>query len=328
MDTFGRKHDYLRISLTERCNLRCLYCMPEEGVQLTPGEKLMSTAEVHRLARLFVNHFGVKKIRLTGGEPLIRADIVDIISELNRLKSSGLEKIALTTNGITFGRQCTSLRAAGLDSVNISLDTLKPDRFERITRRKGLPAVLRSIEHALNANFDALKINCVPMRGLNEDEAEDFVQLTKDAPLEVRFIEYMPFGGNRWEWKKMITYGELQARIRSRFPGFHQLPPRSVHETAKVFQVDGFAGTVGFIASMTNAFCGGCNRVRLTADGHLKVCLFGKEEISLKDAMRRGGSDLELCQMIVDAVRKKKKQHAGAINISKDSNRPMILIGG
>ena len=245
--------------------------MPEEGVQLTPNEKLLSTDEVLRLARLFVDKFGVKKIRLTGGEPLVRRDIVDIVRSLNDLKQNGLEKIGITTNGIVFARHCSTLRKAGLDSVNISLDTLRADRFEKITRRKGLTAVLKSIEAAVNEQFDSVKINCVPMKGLNEDEVEDFVQLTKNVNLEIRFIEYMPFDGNRWSMEKMVSFQELTSRIRSRFPGLKQLPPLSPHETARVYQVDGYQGTVGFIASMTNAFCSGCNRVRLTADGHLKV---------------------------------------------------------
>ncbi|KAH9410451.1 Molybdenum cofactor synthesis protein 1 [Tyrophagus putrescentiae] len=315
-DTFGRKHDYLRISLTEKCSLRCLYCMPEEGVQLTPSEKLLTTEEILRLARLFVHRFGVKKIRLTGGEPLIRPDILDIVRQLNGLKAHGLQKIALTTNGIVFARQAAALHSAGLDSVNISLDTLRPERFEAITRRRGLTAVLKAIEAALNEGFDSVKINVVPLRGVNDDEAEDFVQLTRSAGLE----------GNRWEAAKMVSFSELLRRVRSRFPGLQQLPPASVHETARLYRVDGHAGTVGFIASMSNAFCGGCNRVRLTADGHLKVCLFGKEEVSLKEALRRGDDDELISQIIVDAVLQKKKAHAGAVNIAKDSNRPMILI--
>ena len=322
--------------------------MPEEGVQLTPSEKLLTTEEILRLARLFVHRFGVKKIRLTGGEPLIRPDILDIVRQLNGLKAHGLQKIALTTNGIVFARQAAALHSAGLDSVNISLDTLRPERFEAITRRRGLTAVLKAIEAALNEGFDSVKINVVPLRGVNDDEAEDFVQLTKSAGLEVRFIEYMPFEGNRWEAAKMVSFSELLRRVRSRFPGLQQLPPASLHETARLYRVDGHAGTVGFIASMSNAFCGGCNRVRLTADGHLKVCLFGKEEVSLKEALRRGDDDELISQIIVDAVLQKKKAHAGtegrkcfllitdtnhyspvgAVNIAKDSNRPMILIGG
>lgn len=285
--------------------------MPEEGVQLTPAEKLLSTEEILRLARLFVHRFGVQKIRLTGGEPLIRRDILDIVRQLNGLKAHGLQKIGLTTNGIVFARQASALRAAGLDSVNISLDTLRPERFEAITRRRGLTAVLKSVEAALNENFDAVKLNIVPLKGVNDDEAEDFVQLTKNVRLEVRFIEYMPFDGNRWSAEKMVSGQELLSRIRSRFPGLRQLPPPSIHETARTYRVDGHEGTVGFISSMTNAFCGGCNRVRLTADGHLKVCLFGKEEVSLKEAIRRGETDETISQMIVDAVRQKKKAHAG-----------------
>ncbi|KAJ6218601.1 hypothetical protein RDWZM_009758 [Blomia tropicalis] len=321
-DTFGRKHDYLRISLSERCNLRCLYCMPEEGVQLTPNDKLLSTDEVIRLATLFVKCFGIQKIRLTGGEPLIRSDIVEIMTRLNKLKTIGLKKIGMTTNGIVFARHCESLRKSGLDSVNISLDTLRSDRFEHITRRRGLVQVLKSIELALNSGFDTVKLNCVPMKSVNDDEIEDFVQLTKNTNLEVRFIEYMPFDGNRWNLDKMVTFRELLKRIQSRFPGLYQLKPSSLNETARCYKVDGFMGTIGFISSMTNPFCGTCNRIRLTADGNLK------EEVSLKDAIRNGNTDDQLKQIMVDAIQKKKKQHAGAVNIAKNVNRPMILIGG
>jgi cyclic pyranopterin phosphate synthase len=191
-DTFGRQHNYLRISLTERCNLRCQYCMPKEGVKLTPQSEVLTSDEIVRLAALFAKE-GVDKIRLTGGEPTIRNDIVDLISRLKGI--SGIETVAMTTNGITLGRQLPALKAAGLDLINVSLDTLIPAKFEFITRRKGWFKVIRSIDQAIEFGYTPLKVNCVVMKGLNDDELCDFVELTKDKEVNVRFIEYMPFDG-------------------------------------------------------------------------------------------------------------------------------------
>ncbi|XP_072032501.1 molybdenum cofactor biosynthesis protein 1-like isoform X2 [Amphiura filiformis] len=323
-DTFGRQHNYLRISLSEKCNLRCQYCMPEEGVDLTPNDNLLSTEEIVRLSKLFVQQ-GVDKIRLTGGEPLVRKDVIEVVEELGKL--DGLKAIGMTTNGIALARKLPKLQAAGLNQLNISLDTLVPQKFEFVTRRKGFSHVMRGIDTALDLGFNPLKINCVVMRGLNEDEINDFVEYTKDKPIEVRFIEYMPFDGNRWNDKKMFGYQEMMSVIQKRWPDFTPLQDEP-NATAKVYRVPGYHGQVGFIASMTKPFCGTCNRVRLTADGNLKVCLFGASEISLRDAMREGQNDEELLQVIGAAVGRKKKQHAGMFNIAKMKNRPMILIGG
>ncbi|XP_027201090.2 molybdenum cofactor synthesis 1 [Dermatophagoides pteronyssinus] len=325
MDTHGRRHDYLRISLTERCNLRCLYCMPEEGIQLQPKSNLMNNDEIYRMAKLFVERFGIRKIRFTGGEPLIRSDIIDIIENISELKSNGLEKISLTTNGILFGRYSSRLRQAGLDSVNISLDTLNPDQFQMITRRNGLAKVIKSIETALSEGYDSVKINFVPIQGLNDDEIEDFIELTKDSNLEIRFIEYMPFDGNHWRSDKMLSFEQLIKRIESKF-NINRLPPKSINDTAILYQVEHYIGTIGFINSMTNPFCNGCNRIRLTADGNLKVCLFDSKELSLKNAIRNGMNDNEIDKIIRLAVQRKKKQHSGALKLANSSNRPMILI--
>nr|XP_046268627.1 molybdenum cofactor biosynthesis protein 1 isoform X2 [Scatophagus argus] len=322
-DSFGRRHSYLRISLTEKCNLRCQYCMPEEGVKLTPRGQLLSTSEILTLARLFVQE-GVEKIRLTGGEPLIRPDVLDIISELKKLE--GLKTVAVTTNGMNLARLLPKLKDAGLDLINISLDTLVPAKFEFIVRRKGFHKVIEGIDKAIEMGYNPVKVNCVVMRGLNEDELLDFVALTEKKPLEVRFIEYMPFDGNRWNFKKMVSYQEMLDRIRQQWPNMEML--QSEHtDTAKTFQVPGFKGQVGFITSMSDHFCGSCNRLRITADGSLKVCLFGNSEVSLRDVLRSGASDEELLQIIGAAVGRKKKQHAGMFTISQMKNRPMILIG-
>ncbi|XP_028652163.1 molybdenum cofactor biosynthesis protein 1 isoform X2 [Erpetoichthys calabaricus] len=323
-DTFGRRHSYLRISLTEKCNLRCQYCMPEEGVKLTPRSQLLTSAEIISLAQLFVKE-GVEKIRLTGGEPLIRPDVVDIIAELRKLE--GLKTIAVTTNGTNLTRLLPSLKAAGLDMLNVSLDSLVPAKFELIVRRKGFHKVMEGIHKAIELGYSPLKVNCVVMRGLNEDELLDFVSLTERKPLEVRFIEYMPFDGNKWNFKKMVSYQEMLDRIRQQWPDLKPLPAEGT-ETSKKFQVPGFQGQVGFITSMSDHFCGSCNRLRITADGNLKVCLFGNSEVSLRDCLRAGASDEELLQIIGAAVGRKKKQHAGMFNISQMKNRPMILIGG
>uniref|UniRef100_A0A8C9U4I4 Molybdenum cofactor biosynthesis protein 1 n=1 Tax=Scleropages formosus TaxID=113540 RepID=A0A8C9U4I4_SCLFO len=322
-DTFGRRHRYLRISLTEKCNLRCQYCMPEDGVKLTPRGQLLTTEEVLTLARLFVSE-GVQKIRLTGGEPLIRPDILDIVAELRKLE--GLKTIAVTTNGVNLARLLPGLKRAGLDLLNVSLDSLVPSRFEFIVRRKGFHKVMEGIEKAIEMGYNPVKVNCVVMRGLNEDELLDFVALTEKKPLEVRFIEYMPFDGNKWNFKKMVSYQEMLDRIRQQWPGLEPVPGEEA-DTAKTFKVPGFRGQVGFITSMSDHFCGSCNRLRVTADGNLKVCLFGNAEVSLRDCLRSGATDEELLQIIGAAVGRKKKQHAGMFSISQMKNRPMILIG-
>ncbi|XP_075605140.1 molybdenum cofactor biosynthesis protein 1 isoform X1 [Balearica regulorum gibbericeps] len=321
-DSFGRQHNYLRISLTEKCNLRCQYCMPEEGVQLTPKSELLTTQEIITLARLFVKE-GVEKIRLTGGEPLIRPDVVDIVGQLYKLE--GLKTIAVTTNGINLARLLPRLKEAGLNAINISLDTLVPAKFEFIVRRKGFHKVMEGIHKATELGYRPVKVNCVVMRGFNEDELLGFVDFTKDLPLDVRFIEYMPFDGNKWNFKKMVSYKEMLDTIKQRWPELEKLPCET-SSTAKSYKVPHFQGQISFITSMSEHFCGSCNRLRITADGNLKVCLFGNSEVSLRDHLRSGASEEELVQIIGAAVGRKKKQHAGMFNISQMKNRPMILI--
>ncbi|XP_033279968.2 molybdenum cofactor biosynthesis protein 1 isoform X1 [Orcinus orca] len=321
-DSFGRRHSYLRISLTEKCNLRCQYCMPEEGVPLTPKADLLTTEEILTLARLFVKE-GVDKIRLTGGEPLIRPDVVDIVAQLHQLE--GLRTIGITTNGINLARLLPQLQEAGLSTINISLDTLVPAKFEFIVRRKGFRKVMEGIHKAIELGYSPVKVNCVVMRGLNEDELLDFVALTEGLPLDVRFIEYMPFDGNKWNFKKMVSYKEMLDTLRQQWPELEKLPEEE-SSTAKAFKIPGFRGRVSFITSMSEHFCGTCNRLRITADGNLKVCLFGNSEVSLRDHLRAGASEEELLRIIGAAVGRKKRQHAGMFNISQMKNRPMILI--
>ncbi|KZF24022.1 molybdopterin cofactor [Xylona heveae TC161] len=364
-DNFNRQHDYLRISVTERCNLRCLYCMPEEGVPLSPPAHLLTSPEIHYLASLFVSQ-GVTKIRLTGGEPTVRRDILPLMHSIGSLRRHGLRELCLTTNGISLYRKLDSMVEAGLTGVNLSLDTLDPFQFQIMTRRKGLDAVMKSIDRILEMNRLGagikLKINCVVMRGINEREILPFVEMGRDKEVEVRFIEYMPFDGNKWSKGKMLSYGEMLDIIREKYPGLRKIQDHK-NDTSKTYQVPGFPGRVGFITSMTHNFCGTCNRLRITSDGNLKVCLFGNSEVSLRDLLRKDNSgnpldeeafealkevemnrqqglagpngpmswaerENELLEVIGMAVKRKKERHAGMGELENMKNRPMILIGG
>ncbi|EFJ36608.1 hypothetical protein SELMODRAFT_79056 [Selaginella moellendorffii] len=324
VDSFGRRHNYLRISLTERCNLRCHYCMPEEGVKLTPGAHLLSQDEIVALAKVFVGG-GVDKIRLTGGEPTVRADLTDICHRLSGL--SGVKTLAMTTNGLVLERKLPQLKQAGLNQLNISLDTLVPAKFELLTRRKGHDRVLDSIDAAVELGYNPVKVNCVVMRGVNDDELADFAELTRHKPINVRFIEFMPFDGNVWSSKKLVSYAEMHSRLAQRYPSLKRHCDHP-NDTAKNFHIEGYQGSVSFISSMTQHFCGGCNRLRLMADGNLKVCLFGTAEVSLRDALRSGVPSDELEQIISLAVKRKKAAHAGMFELAKTPNRPMVHIGG
>lgn len=232
---------------------------------------------------------------------------MDIIARLKEI--DGLEQVGITTNGLVLTRQLVPLQRAGLDAVNISLDTLRPERFEKFTRRRGFERVVAGIDLAIQLGYRP-KVNCVLMRGHNDDELDEFVEFTRDRNVDFRFIEYMPFSGNKWDSAKMYPFQELVQRIRQNYPDFKALPNHP-NDTSKAFRVDGFRGQMGFITSMSEHFCGTCNRIRLTADGNLKVCLFGNTEVSLRDAVRGGVSESDLVAMISAAVRRKRKQHAG-----------------
>ncbi|KPI95904.1 Molybdopterin biosynthesis protein CNX2 [Papilio xuthus] len=323
-DLLGRRHDYLRISLTERCNLRCQYCMPAEGVSLTPKPDLLTKEELYRLVNVFAS-LGVHKIRLTGGEPTLRSDLAEIIEQLCSVP--GIRNVAMTTNGLVLTRRLPAYQRAGLSAINVSLDSLQPDKYERMARRPGLKKVLAGIDLALQLGYRPVKVNTVLMRGFNDDEICDFVEFTRDREVEVRFIEFMPFSGNRWDDSHMVPHEEALRAVRLAFPRLAPTLPRAC-DTAAVWQVEGHAGSVGFISSMTQPFCSSCNRLRLTADGNLKVCLFGAAEVSLRAALRAGASDAEVETLIRTALRNKKPQHAGMQNLARMENRPMILIGG
>ncbi|KAJ3354919.1 Molybdenum cofactor synthesis protein 1 [Entophlyctis luteolus] len=327
MDTFGRRHDYLRISLTEKCNLRCTYCMPASGVpELTPNERLLKVDEVVRLARIFVEQCGVNKIRLTGGEPTVRKDLSEIIEGLGSLRPQGLKSIGMTTNGLALKSRLPILRDAGLNNINISLDTMDPFTFELLTRRRGHQSVVDAVFAALNAGFDSVKLNCVVMKGVNDHEVAKFVDLTKTNDIYVRFIEYMPFDGNQWTSTKFVPYKEILSNIIKVLPVSKCAD--SISDTSKAYRVEGYKGKFGFITSMSEHFCHTCNRIRLLADGNLKVCLFGNTEVNLLELLRAGASDDELVRVISDAVVKKKERHAGMGALAGMENRAMVRIGG
>ena len=329
-DTFGRRHSYLRLSVTERCNLRCSYCMPAEGVELSAREQLLSASELQRVMALFVSE-GVTKLRFTGGEPLVRPDLAALVQAASELKPAGVHTVAITTNGLVLSRKLDSLLQAGLTHINISLDTLHAGKFELISRRKGHERVVAAIEQCVAAGdqLRAVKVNCVVQKGVNEDELVDFVELTRDRDIEVRFIEYMPFGGNQFAHARFMAYSDMLADIRKVHPSLQPMA-REAGGVSKTYQVPGWKGRVGFISSMSEHFCGECNRLRITADGQLKVCLFDNKEVSLRDIMRSGCSDEELRALVGLAVRGKKASHAGmnVLASAEHKNRPMIKIGG
>lgn len=323
-DTFGRVHNYLRISLTDNCNLRCFYCMPDEKYAFAPAAKLMQPDEIETIAKLFVAH-GVKKIRLTGGEPLVRKDAPAIIDKLGKL---GIE-LAITTNGVRVNEMMDNLMSAQVKTINISLDTLDAEKFKKITRRDLFQKVRDNINLLINNNF-RVKINVVLMKGLNDDEILDFIEMTRDSQIEVRFIEFMPFSGNRWTSNQVFTLEEIVTEVQSRYDILAIEP--EAHDTAKKFKIPGFAGNFAVISTMTAPFCSSCNRIRLTADGKLKNCLFSKGETDLLSALRRGE---EIMPLIEGTIKAKHKALGGQfsgvfqdIDTSTLDNRSMITIGG
>lgn len=298
--------------------------MPAGGVELKPKSHILTYEEILRLSNLFAS-LGVTKIRLTGGEPLIRKELEELVVQLSSIP--GISELAITTNGLLLSKKLAALKAGGVTLFNISLDTLQKDKFLKVTRRQGLDEVLQAIQDTLRAGYKVVKVNAVVMKGFNDDELVDFVAMTRLQPIEIRFIEYMPFGGNEWTDGEFMSYQDMLATIRQVYPNLERLQD-GPEETSKSWQVPGFLGRIGFISSMSDHFCSGCNRIRMTADGQLKVCLFGNREVNLRDMMREGATDGELKEAIHGAVSKKKAAHAGMYELAHSDNRPMILIGG
>ena len=326
-DGFGRVHDDLRISVTDRCNLRCAYCMPEEPVWL-PRASLLRYEEIDRLARIAAG-LGVRRLRLTGGEPLVRRDLPDLVCRLASIP--GIDDLSLTTNGLLLEGVARELRAAGLGRINVSLDTLDPARFAQMTRRPALARVLAGIAAAAAAGFRPIKVNTVVLRGLNDDEIEPLVARARDEGWELRFIEFMPLeNGGTWDRSRVVTGAEIRARIDAVWP-VEADRPDDPHAPATRFRFRDGLGTVGFIDSVTAPFCSSCSRLRLTSDGHLRVCLYDDDETDLRTPLRTGASDADLAERIRSALLRKGR--GGALDLLEGSRiaplaRTMHQIGG
>ena len=323
-DTFERKINYLRISVTDRCNLRCVYCMPEEGVDLIGHEEILSLEEIVRIIKSAVIT-GIRKIRFTGGEPLVRKGIIPLIEMVNEIPE--IDDIALTTNGILLPEMAIDLKRAGLKRVNISLDTLSPGKFARITRGGSLSDAWLGVEAASEAGLDPVKINTVIIRGFNDDEVYDFAEMTTRSPLNIRFIELMPIGASDlWAHDSFISTAELIKLITHRY----DLVPERVtgNGPAKSYRIPGALGTIGFISPISNHFCDTCNRLRLTAEGQLRPCLQSPKEIDLKSPLRKGASAEELADIIRFAVQSKPERHNMEQAGWEGNKRWMTQIGG
>ena len=336
IDPFGRTVRDLRISITDRCNFRCTYCMPEEGMKWLDRKEILSFEEIERLASICVERFDVDGIRLTGGEPTVRVKLPDLVKRLAKLKVSSTANspmagknidLALTTNGATLRLIADDLKAAGLKRINISLDTLNRERFFEITRRDQLSNVLDGIDAAIQAGFSPIKINAVIQRGVNDDEVVALATFGREKKLEVRFIEFMPLDAqDKWQRNEVVSQDEMVATINNVYP-LEQLSSRGAAPAAGWKYLDG-AGTIGVIPSVTKPFCGDCDRVRLTAEGQFRTCLFATTEFDLRAMLRGGASDDEIANEVKRAVGTKWAGHSiGSVTFVRPS-RSMSQIGG
>lgn len=324
LDRYGRSISYLRISLTDHCNLRCVYCMPED-MTFRPSTQLMQDDEVLLFARLFAT-LGFHKIRLTGGEPTVRAHIVDLVHEIAH--TPGVRSLTITTNGILLSKLAAPLAKAGLDRINISLDTLDPEKFRRLTRWGKLEDVWEGLHAAEEAGLTPIKINAVVVRGYNEKDVIKIAQLTRDNPWQVRFIEMMPFAGaTTLQTNQIVSWEEIYQRLESSLGELMPVGDGKLDGEARLYHLPGAIGDIGFISSVTKPFCAECNRARLTADGRLRLCLLREREIDLLSPLRRGASLGELRQMILDGIWQKPWGHGLAEGIIP-LNRVMSEIGG
>ncbi|MFC1855871.1 GTP 3',8-cyclase MoaA [Thermodesulfobacteriota bacterium] len=323
-DGFLRNINYLRVSITDRCNLRCFYCMPEGGISQIECDNILRYEEILRIIRISVKN-GINKIRITGGEPLIRKGVVDFIKDISNI--DGVEDLGLTTNGIMLESLAEELFNAGLKRINISIDSLDPKTYKKITRNDTLDKVLAGLKKAHEVGFAPIKINVVSIRGVNDSEVIEFAKLTEDYPFFVRFIEYMPIGNdNSWEKKLFISSEELIKRINE----YKELLPLEVKEKSSPavnYKLKGSKGQLGFISPISKHFCSVCNRLRLTADGKLRNCLFSENEIDLKDPLRADNSDEEISTIIRESILKKPEGHE-KVTTKGDKKRSMHSIGG
>lgn len=327
-DSYGRAIRDLRVSLTDRCNFRCFYCLPHGEPPIAPKEQMLSYEEIEYACEIFIS-LGIEKIRLTGGEPMLRRDIETIIAKLSALKSKGLHDLALTTNGYFLPDRAESLKAAGLDRITVSVDSLKREVFKEITGVDVLERVLAGIGAAKRSGLEPIKINAVIVRGHNEDEVADFAAFARQHDVKMRFIEFMPLdSGHDWSREMVVSGHEIRERINERFPLVAVAVERGSETSSRYRFADGAPGEIGIIAPVTEPFCGACSRIRLTADGQIRTCLFSTVEHSLRDVIRTGATRSEIIEFIEGVVMKKEPRHyindPGFIAPS----RTMSFIGG
>ncbi len=323
-DRFGRVFNYLRIAVNEYCNLRCIYCMPEEGIPFQTKDRLLSKNEIFKIIKIMAD-LGVSKIRFTGGEPLIRKDLIDLIYFTS--KKTNIDSIHLTTNGVLLPEYIDRLVDIGLNGINISLDTLNQSKFKKITRREGLDKVLEGLYLAINSGIKSIKVNVVAMKDFNDDEISDFTELTKDNNITVRFIELMPFDSHQiWKTGKFFRSDKIVKYLKSHYKGLESVTGSSTEHY--IFNIKNYIGRVAVIPSYTRSLCGDCNRIRITADGKLLNCLYSKKETNIRDAIRSGMSEKEIKDLILLAMRKKLKDGWIAQNQGEDSRESMTQIGG
>jgi len=327
-DSYGRAIRDLRVSLTDRCNFRCFYCLPHGEPPIAPKEQMLSFEEIEYVCEIFVS-LGIEKIRLTGGEPMLRRDIETIIRKLTRLKTKGLTDLALTTNGYFLPERARSLKEAGLDRVTISLDSLKGDVFKRMTGVDVLQKVLAGIAATKEAGLEPIKINAVIVRGHNETEVADFAAFAREHDVKMRFIEFMPLdSGHEWSQADVVSGQEIKDRISERFPLVKLAIRRGSETSARYRFADGAPGEIGIIAPVTEPFCGACSRIRLTADGQIRTCLFSTVEHSLRDVVRSGASRTEIVEYIESVILKKEPRHFINDPGFVAPSRTMSFIGG
>jgi GTP 3',8-cyclase len=327
-DSYGRAIRDLRVSLTDRCNFRCFYCLPHGEPPIAPKEQMLSYEEIEYVCEIFVS-LGIEKIRLTGGEPMLRRDIETIIRKLSKFKANGLIDLALTTNGYFLPDRARSLKEAGLDRVTISLDSLKGDVFKRMTGVDVLDKVLAGIAAAKEAGLEPIKINAVIVRGHNETEVADFAAFAREHDVQMRFIEFMPLdSGHEWARADVVSGKEIKERIDERFPLVKLAVNRGSETSARYRFADGAAGEIGIIAPVTEPFCGACSRIRLTSDGQIRTCLFSTVEHSLRDVVRSGASRAEIVEYIESVILKKEPRHFINDPNFVAPSRTMSFIGG
>ncbi len=325
LDNNHRVINYLRLSVTDRCNLRCIYCMPEKGIRFMPHSEILTYEEMLHIVRLSIQK-GIRKVRLTGGEPLVRKAFLSFLERLSKIE--GLEEITLTTNGVLLKSFAADIKNCGISRINVSLDSLRPERFFRITGRDFFERVWEGLEEAEHVGFNPIKINVVAIKGVNDDEILDFAALTVEKPYHVRFIEIMPIGDkNIWTTEKFISAKEIHNRIQT-LGILQPIGHNTLDGPAERYALEGAKGEVGFIGALSNHFCDNCNRLRLTADGHLKGCLFSDQETDIKTPLRDGKGDSHLLNLIMDTILNKPKDHGLLPYNPRKCVRPMNSIGG